>query len=87
MRGIIRIGDFTTGGGIVLTGSTAMKFSGIGVARQGDLVFCPIPGHGLNAIAIGHSAFKDEGRYIAFLGHFCLCGCVLISSLPSAGAS
>ena len=87
MRGIIRIGDLTSGGGTVLTGSTVMKFDGIGVARQGDLVLCPLPGHGLNAIATGHSAFKEGGRPVAFLGHLCLCGCVLISSLPNAGAS
>ena len=87
MRGIIRIGDLTSGGGTVLTGSTVMKFDGIGVARQGDLVFCPLPGHGLNAIATGHSAFKEGGLPVAFLGDLCLCGCVLISSLPNAGAS
>lgn len=87
MRGIIRIGDLTSSGGTVLTGSTVMKFDGIGVARQGDLVLCPLPAHGLNAIATGHSAFKEGGRPVAFLGDLCLCGCVLISSLPNAGAS
>lgn len=87
MRGIIRIGDLTSSGGTVLTGSTVMKFDGIGVARQGDLVLCPLPGHGLNAIATGHSAFKEGGLPVAFLDDLCLCGCVLISSLPNAGAS
>lgn len=87
MQGIIRIGDFTTGGGVVLAGSTAMKFGGLGVARCGDPVLCPMPGHGLTVIAQGHTSFKDNGLPVAFNGHFCACGCLLISSMPDAGAS
>jgi uncharacterized Zn-binding protein involved in type VI secretion len=87
MQGIIRIGDKTTGGGSVLSGSTAMQFGGIGVAREGDPVLCPIPGHGRTVIAEGHPAFKDDGLPVAFQGHRCACGCTLISSLPAAGAS
>ncbi|CAM4105168.1 hypothetical protein CCOS865_03973 [Pseudomonas reidholzensis] len=87
MRGIIRIGDKTTGGGNVLSGSTVMKFSGIGVARVGDPVQCPLPGHGRTAIAEGHPTFKDNGAAVAFNGHLCACGCALVCSLPEAGAS
>ncbi len=87
MRGIIRIGDKTTSGGTVLWGSTVRKFKGIGVARQGDPVTCPIPGHGRTVIAQGHPTFCDNGVPIAFHGHRCACGCTLISSLPEAGAS
>ncbi|MGF6093166.1 PAAR domain-containing protein [Pseudomonas sp. 18173] len=87
MKSIIRIGDKTTGAGTVLSGSLAMKFAGFGVARQGDPVLCPIPGHGRTVIAEGHPAFKDQGIPVAFDGHLCACGCALISSLPEAGAS
>ncbi|MNJ36895.1 PAAR motif protein [compost metagenome] len=86
MRGIIRIGDSTTGGGKVLAGSSGMCFGGIGVARQGDAVLCPIPGHGRTVIAEGHPTFRDNGIPVAFHGHRCACGCALISSLPSATA-
>ncbi len=51
MKGIIRIGDKTTGEGEVLSGSITMKFGGIGVAREGDPVDCPIPGHGRTEIS------------------------------------
>lgn len=84
MKGIIRIGDTHTGGGIVLSGSLNMKFGGIGVARLGDPVFCPIIGHGQNVIAEGHPTFMDHGVPVAFHGHRCACGCQLISSLPQA---
>ncbi len=54
MKGIIRTGDTHTGGGKVLRGSSNMKFGGIGVARLGDPVSCPIKGHGPTVIAEGH---------------------------------
>ncbi|MFP3518665.1 PAAR domain-containing protein [Pseudomonas sp. SIMBA_077] len=87
MQGIIRIGDLTTGGGVVLAGSTTMKFGAMGVARVGDPVMCPVPGHGMTVIVQGHSSFKDNGQPVAFNGHVCACGCLLISSMPQAGAS
>ncbi len=43
MLQIIRKGDKTTHGGSVLTASDTMKFGGIGVARKGDKVSCPVP--------------------------------------------
>lgn len=87
MNGIIRIGDTTTGGGKVLEGSTGMRFGGIGAARVGDAVICPLPGHGPTNIAQGNSAYCDTGIPVAFDGHMCACGCALISSLSSATAS
>jgi len=85
MKGIIRIGDKTTSGGSVLTGSPNRKFHGIGVARVGDRVSCPA--HGPTVVSEGHSTFRDNGVPIAFQGHRCACGCALITSLPEATAS
>ncbi|KAE9651626.1 PAAR domain-containing protein [Pseudomonas sp. PB105] len=87
MKNIIRIEDKTTGGGTVLSGSTVMIFRGIGAARKGDPVDCPIPGHGRTEIAEGHPTFHDHGIPVAFHGHRCACGCTLISSLFQASAS
>ncbi|MFZ1874581.1 PAAR domain-containing protein [Serratia oryzae] len=87
MKGIIRIGDKTTHGGQVLAGSSNMKFAGIGVARLGDLVSCPIIGHGPTKIVEGHPTMKDNGLPVAFHGHKCACGCTLITSLGNATAS
>ncbi|WP_236200016.1 PAAR domain-containing protein [Pseudomonas pseudonitroreducens] len=85
MKGIIRIGDKTTSGGSVLTGSPNRKFHGIGVARVGDQVSCPA--HGPTVVSEGHPTFRDNGVPIAFQGHRCACGCALITSLPEATAS
>ncbi len=49
MKGIIRIGDKTTGGSTALSASTDRWFSAIGVARQSGPVSCPIPVHGRTA--------------------------------------
>ncbi|HEX8595871.1 MAG TPA: PAAR domain-containing protein [Pseudomonas sp.] len=86
MKGIIRKGDTTSGGGKVLSGSADMIFDGIGAARLGDAVICPIPGHGLTTIAEGNSTYRDNGTPVAFHGHLCHCGCALISSLLTATA-
>jgi uncharacterized Zn-binding protein involved in type VI secretion len=87
MKGIIRIGDATTSGGRVLAGSDAIRFDGIGAARQGDPVSCPLPGHGPTTIAEGHPTYREDGQSLAFHGHRCACGCLLLTSLPDAGAS
>lgn len=87
MKGIIRIGDSTTGGGTVKSGSDSMIFDGLGAARVGDIVVCPLPGHGANAIAEGNAGFGDDGVPVAFHGDPCKCGCTLITSLPEASAS
>ncbi|EOC0417696.1 PAAR domain-containing protein [Cronobacter malonaticus] len=87
MKGIVRIGDKTTHGGQVLSGSAVMKFAGISVARQGDPVSCPIDGHSPSYIAEGHPTMKDNGVAVAFHGYKCTCGCTLITSLGNATTS
>lgn len=86
MKGVIRVGDNTSGGGTVLAGSSSMRFGNIYVAREGDPVSCPVPGHGRTVVAEGRPVFRNNGVPIAFDGHRCACGCVLISSMPNAGA-
>lgn len=86
MRGVICVGDKNSGGGTVFAGSNSMRFGGVCVAREGDPVSCPVPGHGRTVIAEGHSALRDNGAPVAFEGHRCACGCVLISSMINAGA-
>ncbi|MFK3663238.1 PAAR domain-containing protein [Scandinavium sp. NPDC088450] len=87
MKGIVRIGDKTSHGGQVLSGSSVMKFAGIGVARKGDPVSCPILGHSPSFISEGHPTMKDNGIAVAFHDNKCTCGCSLISSLGNATTS
>ncbi|MCW3505934.1 PAAR domain-containing protein, partial [Burkholderia cenocepacia] len=53
MRGIIRVGDATSHGGQVVTGSAVSEVMGRPVARLGDTCICPIAGHQACFIAEG----------------------------------
>ncbi|WP_336222123.1 PAAR domain-containing protein [Citrobacter amalonaticus] len=87
MKGIIRKNDKLSSGGYVTGCSETMKFAGIGVARKGDPVSCPIDGHSPSYISEGHPTMKDNGVAVAFHGYKCTCGCTLITSLGNATTS
>ncbi|PCE33252.1 PAAR domain-containing protein [Burkholderia ubonensis] len=79
MTSIACIGDPTTHGGSIITGSDTMDVMGRKVARLGDLVSCPIEGHGVNPIIEGSDMILDNGVPVALHGHRCACGCQLIA--------
>lgn len=78
MQSIACVGDDTTRGGKILTGSGTMQIDGRSVARVGDLVSCPQ--HGTNRITAGSGAMKDDdGKHVALYGHRTECGSTLIA--------
>jgi uncharacterized Zn-binding protein involved in type VI secretion len=82
MINLIRLGDTTDHGGEVVTASDALRYGGRRVARNGDLVKCPLhPEVEPNAILEGDSRITDHGVPVARQGHLTTCGCRLISSL------
>jgi uncharacterized Zn-binding protein involved in type VI secretion len=81
---IVRLGDLTSHGGKVISASATHLIGGVGIARQGDQVLCPISGHGLNDIVEGAATYLIGGRMVALHGHRSACGCTLISSLITA---
>jgi uncharacterized Zn-binding protein involved in type VI secretion len=81
---IIRLGDPTSHGGKVISASVTHTIGGLGIARVGDSVACPIAGHGVNPIVEGAPTFLIDGRMVALQGHRSACGCMLISSLVTA---
>ncbi|WP_310400383.1 PAAR domain-containing protein [Paraburkholderia graminis] len=84
---LVRIGDSTSHGGKVVTGSETSLVMGRGVARIGDRCTCPTSGHRDCVIAEGDENVKINGRAVAFDGHKTSCGATLISSLSSSGKS
>ena len=78
MKRVIRLGDPTTHGGTVVSASSTTIINGIHVARLGDSVTCPIPGHGTDLAASGGSLFGQGARLLA--------GCPATSSC-TAGAT
>ncbi|MBQ5946158.1 PAAR domain-containing protein [Massilia sp. ST3] len=81
---IVRLGDRTSHGGKVISASTTHLIDGIGIARLGDMITCPIPGHGINTIVEGAATYLVGERKVALHGHHCACGCVLIASVVTA---
>jgi uncharacterized Zn-binding protein involved in type VI secretion len=81
---IIRLGDKTTHGGVVISASPIHLIHGQGIARVGDMVTCPQAGHGTNPIIEGSPTLTVDGRQVALHGHHTACGCALISSMPTA---
>jgi uncharacterized Zn-binding protein involved in type VI secretion len=83
-RKIVLVGDPTSHGGVVLTGSPTATVAGRAVARLGDEVSCPQ--HGNNRITEGDASYAVGGIPVALEGHHSACGCVLIgTSTASVG--
>ena len=82
---IIVVGDQTSHGGQVITGSATHTIAGRSIARLNDLVDCPkkYPDgrpHGVNKIIEAASTFKIGGERVALHGHRTECGCTLIGN-------
>lgn len=84
LRGVIRLYDQTSHGGFVIRASGS-RYDGKPLALLGDLVACPLPGHGVNPIIEGEPTMTEHGKPVALHGHRTACGCTLISSLPETG--
>ncbi|MDD3484215.1 PAAR domain-containing protein [Azovibrio restrictus] len=78
MRFLIRLGDPTDHGGVVVSASPATLVEGKPVARIGDLVACPIPGHGVCKIVTGDPSTVVDGSPVARQGDKTACGATLI---------
>lgn len=85
MKHVIRLGDPTTHGGKVVSAAPDSSVNGIQIARLGDKVTCPLPGHGSVTIVEGDPAWLINGIPVALEGHKTSCGASLISTLPSLG--
>lgn len=79
-KGLILLGDKTTHGGEVISASSNIIVDGKKVALVGDLVSCPIKGHGTNPIVEGLPSRTFNDRAVAVDGCKCQCGCTVISS-------
>lgn len=92
MQPFILLGDTTSHGGKVLTGSPFSDCDGKPIARVGDMVSCP-KCKGVFPIAEGNPSFIDHGVAAAYHGCKTACGATLISSQvrmlmePTSGAA
>jgi uncharacterized Zn-binding protein involved in type VI secretion len=87
-RTIIVVGDPTSHGGKVISGSAAHTIGGKAIARKGDQVDCPAKypdgsPHGVNEIIEGEANMPIDGIPVALEGHKTVCGCALIGTSPA----
>jgi uncharacterized Zn-binding protein involved in type VI secretion len=74
-----RLGDISSHGGTVITGSISTVVNGRPAARMCDLHVCPIPGHGVTPIVTGSLNTAADGRPNARLGDIAGCGAVIVT--------
>ncbi len=79
MRPQARLGDASSHGGTIITGSVTTIVNGRPVARMGDMHVCPIPGHGVTPIVGGSMNTATDGKPNARMGDVTGCGAVIIS--------
>jgi len=86
---IARVGDKTSHGGTVSTGSTKMMVGGQMVACVGDSVPCAIAAHnagGPPKITSGSPKILLNGKPVAVHGSTTSCGATLIATTPKVSA-
>ena len=74
-----RLGDTSSHGGTIITGSVTAFVNGRPVARMGDMHVCPILGHGVTSIVGGSVNTATDGRPNVRLGDIAGCGAVIVS--------
>lgn len=76
---MVMIGDPTDHGGQVITASSSYRVSGKRAALDGDMVSCPIRGHGSTPISSNRTT-KNGNRPITLTGDICGCGAKVIGT-------
>jgi len=76
------IGDTSTHGGMVITGSDNTFVNNIPKSRLNDLLACPI--HGINPIiVVSDNAFTNDSRGNSRITSLCACGAVIITGVST----
>lgn len=76
MKSIIRLGDTSDHGGLMVTATAHFKANDTKGCITGDLHRCPIHGHGVTSVT-GHSTVTSNGVSILLQGDVAGCGAVL----------
>ena len=74
-KGLVLLGDKTSHGGKVISASSNITVDGKKAALVGDMVSCPVEGHGTNPIVEGSPHRTFNGRAVVIDGCKCKCKC------------
>lgn len=79
-RGVVRLGDKTSHGGVVISASDSFTVRGKQVALHGDTTFCP-QCKGTFPIQVASSERRHHGKPVAYNNDKTACGATLVSSI------
>lgn len=74
-----RLGDRSSHGGTIITGSLTTMVNGRPAARMGDMHVCPLPHHGVTPIITGSLDTTTDCRPNARIGDITGCGAVIVT--------
>ncbi|WP_175002330.1 PAAR domain-containing protein [Burkholderia lata] len=80
----IVVGDLTTHGGVVISGSPFHTWNDIPIVRVGDIVTCPKCSPHIFKVAQGVASFTDNELPVATEDHLTTCGAKLIARAAPA---
>lgn len=80
MTNSVVMGDPTSHGGAVISATGTFMTDKGNVATIGDLVSCPIKGHGTTPIVFTPGNVFNGGKQVAFTGASAGCGCTITGS-------
>ena len=86
MKDIIRLGDSTTHGGVVLEAFSRTDLNGKPIAGVGHNVSCPLC-KGVFPIAEGSATYSVDGIAVALDGMKTACGAALIARGPKGAVN
>ncbi|RZS38533.1 putative Zn-binding protein involved in type VI secretion [Limnobacter thiooxidans] len=86
-RAQILVGDTTSHGGVVISGSLTTTVQGRPIARVGDMVTCPLCKPHVFPIVEGLAMFTDNYMAVALHGHKIACGATLIAAANGSGGA
>lgn len=88
IRGVIRLNDRTSHGGMVTqVAAQHATVDGRPLACVGDACFCPVSGHEACVIVEGNADHTIDGIAVAYHGHKTSCGATLISTAAAFTSS
>lgn len=83
---IVRLNDTSDHGGYIATASDNTFSDGIAVARDHDLHFCPIEGHGTTPVTATSTTVYVNSRAILRVGDKAACGATITQGSPTVNA-
>lgn len=85
MRLQVRLMDFTSHGGVIVTGSNNDLVNVRPEARLFDIHVCPL--HGVNCIVTGSGNTMTNRRLNARIFDTCACGAAIVSGSPNTSTN